>query len=476
MTTRLSSASGTASDEMRTKRVSLTAVLLGATLLGWWSCSGDDKADGNNGGKDAGGAAGSGAAGTGAAGGGSGGAASGGNGGTGGTGGPGGDAGWGAYPKWESTNAVVGGCPIERLANPSELKVFKWAPCKWSPNDCEQAVLNPNILGTGTGFIPTSRVHDDSATVRVGLSFSSQTTDFAIYALDSGQGLDGFRSVAGTCRVVGGSLWGERLGVKVEKKGQETNSGLVGKIGDSNDPIAFSHATQPPGGAQRLVLGSARWVWWWAPAYSYTSVSALDGSDYVQFAKTAFPNGIVYLGEPVTTGKTFLFQAFVGDDAGVAHGKIMWSDGIAPPEVYLEPADPNDAYGSPIYANSHVAYFHGVQILDTNKFQSVELWTSPYSADPKALQPKKLDTLPVQSMPAAPVGGWGFAAFPSFVPPNGERELVMWNLAKGTKRTHVLPEGYDLQSLLGVSRTHLWVGAADFGKVPASYLIRIRLE
>jgi hypothetical protein len=55
-------------------------------------------------------------------------------------------------------------------------------------------------------------------------------------------------------------------------------------------------------------------------------------------------------------------------------------------------------------------------------------------------------------------------------------ELVIWNLAKGTKRTHVLPEAYDLQSLLGVTRAHLWVGAAKLGQSPASQLIRIKLE
>ncbi len=59
-----------------------------------------------------------------------------------------------------------------------------------------------------------------------------------------------------------------------------------------------------------------------------------------------------HLGPPITTGKLFLFDAFVGDDAGLAHGQIFYSDGMAAPQVYLEPSEPGTYYGRPIYANS----------------------------------------------------------------------------------------------------------------------------
>lgn len=72
--------------------------------------------------------------------------------------------------------------------------------------------------------------------------------------------------------------------------------------------------------------------------------------------------------------------------------------------------------------------------------------------------------------------GWGFAAFPSYAPEYGDRELVTWNLAKGTKQLHLLPETYDLLVMLGISRTHLWVGAAKFGTAGARYLIRIKVQ
>lgn len=445
-----------------------------AGLLGWWACATDENDNPKqDSGADAGGTA-SGGAGTG----GLGGAPVGGNGGTGGT--P--DASWGADPIWEATTAVASACPVERLANAKDVRAFNWQPCAWSPADCEEAVLNSNIVGDGGGFVRTSVVQDDGTTTRVGLLFEynvlKTSKNIAVYALESGQALDAFRGgIDGdACHLWGASLWGERFAVKVGTYSGETNSGIIGKLADSAQPIGFTHPSQPPGGSQGFYLGSDRWVWWWAPTYAYTSVSALDGSGYLLFANSAQPNSLVYVGEPVTTGKTFLFQGFVGDDAGIAHGKIMWSDGFTAPETYLEPADPNDVYGSPIYANSHMAFFRGIQPESTNKFASVELWTSHYSEQPSELQPVKLGTLSSQSIPPGRTGGWGFAAFPTFAPGTDDRELVIWDLAKGTSKTHLLPESQDLTVLLGVSRTHLWVGAADKGSASrAKHLIRIKL-
>jgi hypothetical protein len=78
----------------------------------------------------------------------------------------------------------------------------------------------------------------------------------------------------------------------------------------------------------------------------------VDGSGYTEFVTVKSPGNFAYLGPPITTGKLFLFDAFVGDDAGLAHGQIFYSDGMAAPQVYLEPSEPGTYYGRPIYANS----------------------------------------------------------------------------------------------------------------------------
>lgn len=458
---------------MRTRRISLAFAF--AALLAW-SCSSDDTTDANDSGADGGGGAATGGGGTAA----TGGSVVGGSGGSGASL----DSGWGPDPIWEATTAVASGCPVERIANASEVRVFDWEPCSWSPADCEQAVFNTNLVGPNGGFIRTSLVQDDGSTVRAALTFEEafqpgQSKNLAVFALDSGYAIDVFRAVGDddTCRISGTSLWQTRFAFKLAPSNQSKAGGIVGELGSSNQPTGFDFAVKPPGGSQGYYLGSERWVWWWAPKYSYTSVSAVDGSAYSQFADTGLPNTLVYLGEPVTTGTTFLFSAFEGDDAGIAHGKIMWSDGIQAPQDYLDPGTPNDRFGGPIYANSHLAWFRGIGIQDINKFQSVEFWASPYAETPSQLTPLKLTTLPASHtwIPTGSAGGWGFGAFPT-VGADDQTELLIWNLANGTSKTHLLPKGYDLTVLLGISRTHLWVGASDLGQSPSPYLIRIKRE
>jgi hypothetical protein len=461
---------------MRPKRRALASAFAIAALLAW-SCSGDDDAsDAGDSGADGGG---------GALGGGGGVAATGGmlGGGSGGTGAVV-DSGWGADPIWQTTGAKASDCVIERVKNASEVQVFQWKPCAWSQADCEQAVFNPKLVGPKGGFVSSSLVQDDGIQVRAGLSFDEAfqaglSKDVAVYVTDSGALLDAFRVAdINVCEISGTSLWHERFGVKVWPDNQVVkNAGFVGKLQDPADPIAFSYPTQPPGASQGFYLGSERWVWWWAPKYAYTSVSTQDGSGYVQFADTGLPNTLVYLGAPVTTGTSFLFSAFEGDDAGSAQGKIMRSDGLSPPQDYLDPGTPNERYGEPIFANSHIAWFRGVGIKDVNEFQSVEFLTSPYSENPSELSATKLLTLPSTHtwIPSSTAGGWGFAAFPT-LGPNEQIDLQIWNLATGASKTHLLPDGYDLTVLLGVTRTHVWVGAADLGQSPAPYLFRILRE
>ncbi len=151
---------------MKSRGFVLASLALGAASLGWWSCSGQtsDQHPRND----------AGAAATGATGGSGGASATGGAspGGAGGTGNSGGID-WGPAPKWESTGLVVATCPIERLANASEIRMFAWQPCAWAPNDCEQAVFNAAVVGTKPVLVArVSTVQDDGTDVRVGLALA----------------------------------------------------------------------------------------------------------------------------------------------------------------------------------------------------------------------------------------------------------------------------------------------------------------
>jgi hypothetical protein len=455
---------------MKPRTLAAGALVLGAATLGWWSCSGDERAGGaeqGDGGAAAGSGAGGGSSGAGAApsGGASGGTATGGS-------------DWGAKPRWEATDQVAAGCPIERLVNASELRILAWQPCSWSPEDCEEAVFNPWLVGTVVKFYPTSTVNDDGTQVRVGVVFDMLRT--ALYGTEAGGGLEGLRTSGPDCLVWTANVWSDRFGAMVAPRattewGADAYGGVVGRLGSFPQPVVGftvpKKASLAPG---PYVLGADRWLWEWGPLQSYTTVSAVDGSDYTLLATTAPPSPFVDLGHVVTTGKRFLFPAFVGDDAGLAHGKIFHSDGIAEPEVYLEPTEPDTYYGSPIYTHSHVAFFKGIQFHGINTYGAVELWTSPYSDNPSELKPAKLADLAHKYMPITPAGGWGSAAFGGT---SLQEAFVVWDLGKGTQRAYARPEGFDKMNLLGVTRAHIYMGATKTGSGGALVsLFRNRLE
>jgi hypothetical protein len=454
------------------------ALLAAVAALGWVSCSGK-QSSGNT--RDA--AAGTGGSGAGADGsggtvstGGSG--ATAGSGATGGGGGAGGD--WGAAPDWEPTNLVAAGCPIERLANAPQVRFWKWKPCSWSPADCEEAVFNPDLVGTSPNYRGlASVVQDDGTDVRVGLAFDMVGYD-ALFGSADGTGEVGIRTAlpATKCAIGAVSIFGNRFGVQVFRELKQYSAEFGGVLGDLDGPaksqVAFTASQVNPGAiVQGGWLGSARWIWWLA-TYGYSTVSAVDGSGYIEFVTMKSPGNFVYLGPPITTGKLFLFDAFVGDDAGLAHGRIFYSDGIAAPQVYLEPTEPDTYYGRPIYANTYVGFFKGIGFQDVNSYKSVELWASPYSDDPSQLKPVKLGTIPDNSMAAEPAGGWGHAAFETSAGVN-KWDVLIWNLADGTHRRFKLADGYNLIAFLGVSRKYAWVGAAKLGG-QQPYLLRINVQ
>jgi hypothetical protein len=455
---------------MKARSVLAVALVFGAAAAGWWSCSGEPRDEQARTDAGAGGAA--------ATGGGSG--ASGGASASGGAGGAGNSGGidWGPAPKWEATNIVAATCPIERLANASEIRMFAWEPCPWAPNDCERAVFNSAVVGNNATIVGrVSTVHDDGTDVRVGLAFHSPKA-LAIFATGDGQGLVGIRSGSSDCAAFPASVDGKRFAVEVSTvtggPGGSQFGGVLGDLTAPGAPVGFTLATHPPGGDQGYALGAVRWLWWWAPTYAYSSVSAVDGSDYKLVATTMPPSEFVDLESPITTGKLFLFEGFVGDEAGLAHGKIFYTDGLSVPDVYLEPSEPDTYYGRPIYANSYVAFFKGIGFQDINKYGSIELWASPFSEKPSELQPEKLAVLPDASMPGEPRGGFGFALFELAAGVN-KWNIAVWNLAKNTERKYELPDSDGLMGLVGVSRQHAWVTTTNF-TYTEHHLLRFRNE
>jgi hypothetical protein len=454
----------------RTRAIRFGAIVLGMATLGWWSCSGDGRERGIDSGD-----AGAGASGTGAAGGTSGA-------GPGGSTASGGSS-WGPLPKWSPTGVSGAGCPVDRLANASEIRLYTWKACEWDPDSCEEAVFNPYLFGTRAIRFFSGTVHDDGETVRVGLAVL-RPTEASFFAAPDGAALDGIRLSADApsgCTQATASVWGKRFAVQLNKDPTEwggDDGGILGEIGALGQPTrGFTMTERPVGGPQYYLLGSERWLWTWAPRIGYSTVSAIDGSGYYLVGNI---NGdIPFLdldGQPQTSGKWFFFDGFLRDDSWVS-GKLWRSDGASAPEMLLEPDEPDTHYVSPIYAHSHLAFFKGIRILSENKYERVELWATPYSDDPAELRPTLVadltETLNKTSIPVDREGAFGFVDFGGS---SLAESFVIWNLSAKTQRIVGLPEPF-LPRPLGMTREHLWSGLTEPDSGGASSrMIRIRLR
>lgn len=452
--------------------LALTLAAAFAAAATWAACSGKQTASPEkDGGADAGNA-GVGGGGSGGAGGGAG--AMGGSGGNGGSAGSPTDAGeWGPAPVWKGIPGTAVGCTYERMVNAAQVRMFKWQACSWTAG-CEQAVWNTDLFGQKPTFIHNSMVNDDGVTVRLGLTMWHEHNMAVVVGAD-GMGMDGVRVTGGKfdCRIGATSVWKSRFAVHVQDLAVNHFGGIVGEVGNmAVPPVAFTIPDPPPpGGTQGFPLGDSRWLWWWAPVGRLSTVLATDGSDFQMFALAVGP--IVEYDDPITTGPLFLAQEYEQRDGGHVQGFITYSDGVSPMKPYLVPPDPNDDYLYPAFANSYVGFMRGVHQNDPNLFDSVEIWATPYSTDPKQLSPEKIGDFPFKSASDL-VGGWGHLGTITKDPPEGSVGVASWTIATKTERTYTLPPDHSPDPFLGVTRTHLWVGGSANGDDP--YLMRFKVE
>ena len=216
------------------------------------------------------------------------------------------------------------------------------------------------------------------------------------------------------------------------------------------------------------MLGDDRWLWWWAPVDRLSTVSAKDGSGFQMFAAVTFSSTAVEYTGLTTTGPLFLMEELAKDDGGHVQGKIAYSDGVSPTKPYLVPDNPNDDYGSPAFANTHVGFMKGITQKSLNVYDSVEIWATPYSTNPGELKPELVGTYPYTSMGYL-VGGWGRLGTIEGVPGGCLESRHLVNLDEvGQEAIQRSRQDHFPSAVLGVTRTHLWVGGNDngFGSLP----------
>lgn len=89
---------------------------------------------------------------------------------------------------------------------------------------------------------------------------------------------------------------------------------------------------------------------------------------------------------PVTAPDRIVFSTFSGP------ARILATDGVSAP--YDLVAEPAADLAGPGFTGTHLVWQRGVGTFGSSGWQTVELWASPYSADPANIVPTKLTTLP----------------------------------------------------------------------------------
>lgn len=222
-------------------------------------------------------------------------------------------------------------------------------------------------------------------------------------------------------------------------------------------------------------MGDARWVWQWVMPHRLSSVATSDGTGF-SFLISASPSGPIYeIWDTDTSGPLFFVSMIAVPETGPAYATIAVTDGTSMPQPYLEP--PADCWqGTPAFAHSHIAWTRGVGVKDINLFDHVELWASPYAADPKQLKPEKIGDIAGSNMPGHRyAGGYGlFAAAES--DGNGWLKEVIWDLAAKARREIPYPPGRVLLGTAGITKTHSWEVVDETGQNTKRKLVRFSVR
>lgn len=366
-----------------------------------------------------------------------------------------------AKPIWQDMVGTVGGCKVQRLANPQDVRVFNWTPCDSIPG-CEMAVYDRNVLSAEGGVLANTVVRETPTGVIAALVLIDRQTPIAVLFTDAeGQAFDGYRTYPDVveCNCGIASLSDNRFGVNVcwlyssEKK--SSCGGILNSRGGS--PVLFDVPPKlfgVPGGGTKM--GDTRWLWFWVMPTRLTSVSSTDGSGF-SIPVSVVPTGaVIDITAVDSSGPLFLVGAVLTPDGGSGGGTIVATDGISPAQPYLDPPT-GSLYGAPGFAHSHVAWMRGIGQKSTNIFDQVEIWASPYSADPKQLVPEKIGDHGDKNLASRSTYGAGHGIF--FVVEsdgNGWAKGAIWDLAAKTKREVPYPHGFSASGVPGVTKTHVW--------------------
>lgn len=362
-----------------------------------------------------------------------------------------------------TTLGTSGQCKVQRLVDPGPHQLFTWKPCPGIAG-CEISEFGPLPPDLETDYTIShfTLVSDDGTTTRASVIVEDALGYVAFVTDAAGRVLEAFRirdtaQYSDDCFVTAG-LWKSHYGLLTSGDANGTFGLLYEQLGQGAPPVL-----EHPAGSWMtpMVMGELRWASGQGVVSTFSNVTGEDG---YQVSYGGLADNVR------AAGSSFLFEV-QPDNTGPI--QIEVTNGVVPAKPYLVPPAGSD-YFAPAYANSCVMWLRGIdKDPSTDQYASVEIWDSPYSADPAKLAPGKLGDTALDHWTPYYAGGWGRYAFA-----NHSGAMVAWDVTSGTRQTFALPPGLDVSEIMGLTRHHLWISADDPKNVPnePDFLIRYALH
>ncbi len=365
-------------------------------------------------------------------------------------------------PVWSSIGDV-GPCKVQRIINPGKVQPpFSWTSCGAG---CEDGELQ--TWGTLThAWMGASSVRGTGGQAQVAIQLTratggSEGPDLALLVDRDGKLLQAVRTDIsgddGLCVVGSVSTRGSLFGVTMAHL---TPEGLIGDVFIALLPVEGDEGTRvssvglAPQLPQAMTMGDevVAWHMGYSDAINTVDIAELGTARQV-VPPAAAP--VAWRGIAAGCGAMFLLEeaAQVGD---AVLPRVTYTDGkSSSAQVYL--SEPGVGYSMARCADSHVAFLRGTGQQDrVERFDKVEVWASPFTADPAALAPVRIDELSVNSivngmsLAGGGYGRYGFRESPS--------SLRVWDLEAGDKWVWTPTNGLDFGAVMGFTETELWMG------------------
>jgi hypothetical protein len=385
----------------------------------------------------------------------------------------------GAPPIWQPIPNLPAPCGLDLLANPQQVgSPFEWGPCASGIPECEAlSPAAPFRPAKDGGIYGYPRVHDDGTDVWIAYATDGTDTgkDYVAYGVVAhidGRVVAAFRASVPKappwCYVAGPALSAGRFAmmgksIRLPLDGGDVEEGsqfpLLGPLTVAASPAVgqvletVSVQTMTLGGSVGSRLGVV-----WVPGDMLASFDHLSGQDYKVIAPIDLDAGGGW-GTPIPFPDRFLVDFF--SFSAATAWRIMATDGLTYPVQYYAEPDASSV-GGVQNLDGQVAWARGIGVIQFNEYTRMELWASPYSADPAKLQPKKVADMPFRGYSGMTRGGWGhYARAPDLDEPTS---VHVWSVPDGEHRALAVPKSIFVRDIVGLSREHIWLPAKPSNK------------